>query len=911
MATRMQQRRGTAAQWISTNAGLGPVLNSGEIGWESDTNKFKIGDGVNNWANLDYFADTNSNINPSFATSIVFEGATADSYETTLQVTDPTADRTITLPNATGTVITTGNLSDITNIGVFTSTITMEGATADAFELTLSAGDPTVDRTITFPDSDGTVATQEYVDDAVSNASVDQSTLAGSGITWNVGTDQFDVDTTTIQARVADVSDTEIGYLNGVTSAIQTQLDAKAPSSTAATLTGTQTLSNKTLSSPTITIGSTTYLTPNTNIDTNNGPYHITFKTVTTSTANQYVGQTFVVTGTAFAGSYVVSSSSYSYGRLFLNFSNWTYSENDDITDFTGITLGFGSSTTVSSTEIGYLDGVTSAIQTQINAKAASADIAELAQDAVGSILGTGLSYNDSGPGIGINNAALSNYLLEGVSGSSYGLIGTSTYLDIKDTNGYNKEIELDIAAVETKLETDGFAKLASPTFTGTVTLPGAPTSDLHAATKQYVDNVTAGINFHEAVHAATTTNLATNYSNGTSGVGATLTADTNRAFSTLDGESVALGQRVLIKNQTDQKQNGIYTLTTVGSGSIPWVLTRATDADNNPTGEMKTGDFVFVQNGTTNASLGFVNNSTASPIVIGTDNITYVEFNAAKTIIAGNGLTEATPGVISIDTTITQARVSGVSDTEIGYLDGVTSAIQTQIDTKLASATAATTYAPIASPTFTGTVTIPNGAALGTPTSATLTNATGLPVSTGLSGLGTGVATFLETPSSSNLAAAVTGETGTGGLVFATAPTLTNAVAVNPIFQAPEERWSISATAATGTIPFDVLTSGILYYTSNASANWTLNVRGSSGATLNDTLATNDSITVVFFVTNGSTAYYQTGFQIDGSAVTPKWQNGTAPSAGNINSIDIYSYTIVKTGNAAFTAFGSQTKFA
>jgi hypothetical protein len=181
----------------------------------------------------------------------------------------------------------------------------------------------------------------------------------------------------------------------------------------------------------------------------------------------------------------------------------------------------------------------------------------------------------------------------------------------------------------------------------------------------------------------------------------------------------------------------------------------------------------------------------------------------------------------------------------------------------------------------------------------------------TGITSFGSGIADFLGTPSSANLISAITDETGSGSLVFATAPTITNAVAVNPILRAPEERLTVSATAATGTIPFDILTSGILYYTSNASANWTLNVRGSSEATLNDSLATNDSITVVFFVTNGVTPYYQTGFQIDGSAVTPKWQNGTAPSAGNASSIDIYSYTIVKTGNAAFTAFGSQTRFA
>jgi hypothetical protein len=111
MATRMQQRRGTAAQWVSSNAGAGPILNAGEIGWESDTNKFKIGDGVNNWSSLDYFADINSTVNPAFGTSITFEGATADSFETIIQVTDPTADRTITFPDASGTVALTTDIA--------------------------------------------------------------------------------------------------------------------------------------------------------------------------------------------------------------------------------------------------------------------------------------------------------------------------------------------------------------------------------------------------------------------------------------------------------------------------------------------------------------------------------------------------------------------------------------------------------------------------------------------------------------------------------------------------------------------------------------------------------------------------------------------------------------------------------
>jgi len=124
-------------------------------------------------------------------------------------------------------------------------------------------------------------------------------------------------------------------------------------------------------------------------------------------------------------------------------------------------------------------------------------------------------------------------------------------------------------------------------------------------------------------------------------------------------------------------------------------------------------------------------------------------------------------------------------------------------------------------------------------------------------------------------------------------------------------ETTTISATAATGTINYDVTTQSVLYYTSNASANWTVNFRASAGTSLNTAMSTGQTLTVVFLVTQGSTAYYNSAVQVDGSSVTPKWQQGTAPTAGNASSIDAYVYSIVKTGNAAFTIFASQTKFA
>ena len=121
----------------------------------------------------------------------------------------------------------------------------------------------------------------------------------------------------------------------------------------------------------------------------------------------------------------------------------------------------------------------------------------------------------------------------------------------------------------------------------------------------------------------------------------------------------------------------------------------------------------------------------------------------------------------------------------------------------------------------------------------------------------------------------------------------------------------TVSATAASGTIQYDVTTQSVLYYTSNASANWTVNFRGSSGTSLNTVMQTGESISVTFLATQGATAYYNSAVTIDGNSVTPKWQGGTAPTSGNANSIDSYNFVILKTGSAAFTVLASVTKFA
>jgi hypothetical protein len=121
----------------------------------------------------------------------------------------------------------------------------------------------------------------------------------------------------------------------------------------------------------------------------------------------------------------------------------------------------------------------------------------------------------------------------------------------------------------------------------------------------------------------------------------------------------------------------------------------------------------------------------------------------------------------------------------------------------------------------------------------------------------------------------------------------------------------TIAATAATGTVNYDVATQSILYFTSNASANWTLNIRGSSSVTLNSLMSNGQSITITHLVTQGSTAYYNSAVTVDGSSVTPKWSGGSAPTSGNVNSVDAYTYTLVKTGSGSFTVFASQTRYA
>lgn len=410
--------------------------------------------------------------------------------------------------------------------------------------------------------------------------------------------------------------------------------------STVVTLTGTQTLTNKTLTLPSIggtgaafsgsTSGSTTVVAT-----AAAGTTTLTLPAATDTLVGKATTDT--LTNKTISGA----------SNTISNIGNGSLTNSSITVGSTAISLG-GTSTTlagltsVTSTAFtGALTGnattaTTLATSRNINGVAfnGSADITVTA--AAGTLSGTTLNATVVSSSL-TSVGTIGTGVWQGTDvGVVYGGTGTSTG-SITGTG----------ALTFTAGGTDTNVNLV-PNGTGTVdvgskriTSVATPSSDTDAANKAYVDAVKTGLNVKDGARLATTVALTVTYSNGASGVGATLTNANTQAALVVDSVVAVVGDRILVKDQAAALQNGIYTVTNVGSASTNWILTRATDFDNNPAGEIGGGDFVFVQEGTSQADNGYVVTSNGT-IVVGTSTIDWVQFSGAGQITAGDGLTKS-----------------------------------------------------------------------------------------------------------------------------------------------------------------------------------------------------------------------------------------------------------------------------
>jgi hypothetical protein len=425
---------------------------------------------------------------PTFADRITFEGATPDDYELTLLVTEPTQDVTVTLPNATDTLVGKATTDTLTNKSISGATNTLS---------------------------------------AIGNASLTNSSVTVNGTSISLGGSE------TITA--ANPNALTIGTGLSGTSYTGSSAVTIAIDSTVATTSGTQTLTNKTLTSP-------------------------------------------VVTGlTVNDSSIVFEGSSADNHETTLTVTNPTEDRTITLPNVSGTVVTTGDTGSVTNTML------------------------------AGSIANEKLTNSS----ITINGSAISLGGSVSITSGVSSVSGTANQITASATTG---DITLSLPS--------------AVTFPGTVTLNAAPTEDLQAATKGYVDSVAQGLDIKASVKAATTENgtLATAFDNG----------------SVIDGVTLATGDRILIKNQTDATANGIYVVAASGAP------TRSTDM--NAAAEFP-GAFTFVEQGTTNADTGYV--CTNNSVIVGTTEITFAQFSGAGSYVAGNGLT-LTGNSFSINTAVT-----------------------------------------------------------------------------------------------------------------------------------------------------------------------------------------------------------------------------------------------------------------
>jgi hypothetical protein len=710
MATRMQQRRGTAAQWISLNDGDGPILAAGEIGFESDTGQFKIGNGVSHWTDLSYFkdfgdlggslddyieltakgaasgvAELDATFNVLTKTGVVFEGATANDFETTLQVTEPTADRAITLPNATGTVVLadgSGNVTvsgDLTVSGTTTiidsttinvqNNIRFEGTTPNDFETSLTAADPTADRTITLPDATGTVVLEDGT-----------QTLSNKTINLNANT----LNTTLAQLNTA-VSDADVASLAGsetLTNKTLTSPNVNEAVALTATSTELNILDGATVSAAELNIlDGVTSSTAELNIldgVTSTAAELNVLDGITSSTAELNIldGVTATAAQINVLGSLTATAAE-------LNILDGVTSTTAEINKLSGVTATSAEINTLSGitstvaelnildgallsvTELNYLDGVTSAIQTQIDAKADTAaptftgTVVLPSTTSIGTVTSTELGYISgvtsaiqtqiSGKQSVVANVSdVEIGYLDGVTSPIQTQLGNkqAVVANVSDTEiGYLDGVT---SAIQTQLDAklasataaSTYAPLVSPALTGTPTAPLAVTgtNTTQVATTSFVQQELAVLTTGAPAALNTLDELAAALGDDANYAATITTALGNKAplaSPTFTG-TVTLPAAGIVFTDGTQAKEGVPSRTPIIAKTDSYTLSALTERDSLIEVAKATATTVTIP---TDATLNFPIGTSIDILQTGAGQVTIAPVSGTVTVNATPGL--------------------------------------------------------------------------------------------------------------------------------------------------------------------------------------------------------------------------------------------------------------------------------
>ena len=450
--------------------------------------------------------------------------------------------------------------------------------------------------------------------------------------------------------------------------------------------------------------------------------------------------------------------------------------------------------------------------------------------------------YTSSGTTLTRNATPLS-------SSAGGALINFTGAVDVFLTYPSSKAVWQDVSGLVAQQSFGAITATSAALTTGTIST--APVSNTDIVNKQYADAIASGIHFHEAVNLATTAALPANtYNNGTSGVGATLTGNANGALS-VDSTLTTASERILVKNEAAGANNGVYTVTQVGSAGTPYILTRATDFDSVGTGvnEIDEGDFFLVTSGTANVNTAWVQ-QTPPPITIGTTALVFQQFSAPITYTAGTGLSESPTYTFNIANTGTagtygsssfvpvfvtnaQGQVTSVTNTAIAINGSAVSGNISGSAGSVANALTLGTY--LTGGTYNGS------AAVTATVDATSANTASKVVARDASGnfsAGTITATFSgNTTSATNIAGGAANQipyqTGSGATSFITAASGTNTV-LN--FNGSAFTWSAGTISG---VPLgsnlNSLTAGTYLtgtaYNGSAAQTWTVNATDANTA--------------------------------------------------------------------------------